>query len=136
MLLLNTTLKRTEQPSLEQRGDVMYARHDFVSLFVPATNDSNAMLVARSREPRIAFPTVGVNCRAVAPGSTVSRMKSSRLSAETSLTRFSRIRPITRPVFSAAITTMDFFSISRPRLPSLMRQFQPAWFRGIRIVKN
>src|SRR3990172_7572825 len=63
MLLLNTTLERTEQPPLKQRGDVMHARHDFVSLFVPAADDRNAMLVARSREPLIAFPPIGVNCR-------------------------------------------------------------------------
>ncbi len=90
MLCLNTTLERTEQPPLEQRGDVMNARHDFVSLFVPDADDRNTMLVARSRKPRIdscasnaeqnrynkfflkvnykslwlAFPPGGVNCRA------------------------------------------------------------------------
>src|ERR1039458_3208902 len=64
MLLLNTTLKRAKQPSLEQRSDIMNAWHDFVSLFLPATNDRNAMFVTRSREPRIAWPSVGVNCRA------------------------------------------------------------------------
>lgn len=64
MLLLNTALESSEQPPLEQRGDGMNARHDFVSLFVPAADDRNVMLVACSREARIAFPPVGVNCRA------------------------------------------------------------------------
>ena len=40
------------------------------------------------------------------------------LSAETSLRCFNRMRPMPRPFFSAATTTMDFFSIPRPRLPS------------------
>ena len=62
MLLLNATLERSEQPSLEQRGDVMNARHDFVSLFVPTADERNAMLVARNREAGIAFPSVRVDC--------------------------------------------------------------------------
>ena len=48
MLLLNPTLKRTEQPSLEQRSDIMDARHDFVSLFDASANGCNDMLVACS----------------------------------------------------------------------------------------
>ena len=62
--MLNTTLERSKQPPLEQRGDVVNARHDFVGLFVPAADDRNTMLVARSRQASVAFPSVGVNCRA------------------------------------------------------------------------
>jgi len=62
MLLLNTALESSEQPPLEQRGDVMNARHDFVSLFVPTADDRHAMFVPCGREARIAFPPVGVNC--------------------------------------------------------------------------
>src|ERR1019366_6173840 len=62
MLLLNASLERSEQPPLEQRGDVMNARHDFVSLFTPAADDRNAMLVTRGREAGIAFPSVRVDC--------------------------------------------------------------------------
>ena len=64
MLVLNAALKGSEQPSFEQRGDVMNARHDFVRLFVPTADDRNARLVACGREARIAFPPVGVNGRA------------------------------------------------------------------------
>ena len=63
MLMLNTTLKSAEQPTLEQRGDVMNARHAFMSLFVPAADDGNVMLVARRRKARITSPSVGVNGR-------------------------------------------------------------------------
>src|ERR1019366_1474467 len=62
MLLLNASLERSEQPPLEQRGDVMNARHDFVSLFIPAADDRNAMIVTRGREAGIAFPSVRVDC--------------------------------------------------------------------------
>jgi transposase len=40
----------------------MNARHDFVSLFIPAADERNAMLVARSRKSGIAFPSVRVDC--------------------------------------------------------------------------
>jgi hypothetical protein len=63
MLLLNPTLKRTEQPSLEQRSDVMDARHDFVSLFDASANGRNEMLVACGRKPGIASPSVRVDSR-------------------------------------------------------------------------
>jgi hypothetical protein len=109
MLMLNTTLKSAEKPSFEQRGEVMNARHDFVSWFVPAADDCQVMFVTYRRMVRITSPSVGVNGHARL---TFSRMKSRRLSAETSLTRFSRMRPMARPFFSAAITTMDFSSIS------------------------
>ena len=62
MLMLNTALKRAEQPALEQRGDVMNPWHDFVSLFVPTADNRNAMFVACDRKARIALPSVGVNC--------------------------------------------------------------------------
>jgi hypothetical protein len=64
MLMLNTALKSAEQLALEQRGEVMNARHDFVSLFVPAADDCNVMLVARHRKACVAPPSVGVNGRA------------------------------------------------------------------------
>lgn len=41
----------------------MHARHGFVSLLVSAANVRNAMLVASSRKPGIAPPSVGMDCR-------------------------------------------------------------------------
>ena len=64
MLMLNTALKGSKQPALEQRGDGMNPRHDFVSLFVPTADDRSVMPVACSREACIAFPPVSVDCRA------------------------------------------------------------------------
>lgn len=64
MLLLHTALKGSEQPPLEQSGDVMNARQDFVSLFVPSADGRHAMLVTCGGEARIAFLPVGVNGRA------------------------------------------------------------------------
>ena len=64
MLLLNAALERSKQPPLEQRGDVMHARHDFVGLFVTGADDSNAMFVTRRWQARVTFPTVGMDCRA------------------------------------------------------------------------
>lgn len=61
MLLLNPTLERTKQPSLEQRSDVMDARHDFVGLFDTSANGRNEMLVACSRKSGIASPSVRVD---------------------------------------------------------------------------
>jgi len=70
MLLLNSALERSEQPPLEPRGDVMNARPDFVSMFVPAADDRHTMRVARSRQAGIAFPPpVGMDCRARDPRS-------------------------------------------------------------------
>ena len=46
MVMLYTALKSAEPPALEPRGNVMNARHGFVSLFVPAADDRNTMLVA------------------------------------------------------------------------------------------
>ena len=113
--MVNPTLERTEHPPLEQRGDVMHTRHDFVSLFIPTADDRHALLVACSREPRIACPPVGVNDRA----------RFHRLSNEVQQTfggnildAFQSDAPDRSPFFSAATTTMDFFPISRPRLPS------------------
>jgi len=70
MLMLNTALQSAEQPALEQRGRLVNARHDFVSLFVPAADDCHVMFVACRREgtggrkARVASPSVGVNGRA------------------------------------------------------------------------
>ena len=51
MLLLNTTLKRAEQPALEQRGDVVDARHDLVGRIITAANVRGDVPIARSRKP-------------------------------------------------------------------------------------
>lgn len=64
MLGLNTSLKGSESPPLEQRGGVMNWWHDFVSLFVPTADDGYAMRVPCGREARRAFPPGGVHGRA------------------------------------------------------------------------
>ena len=56
---LNASLMSADQPSLEQRGNKMDARHDFMSRVRTATDHGDLMLVARLRKPGIAFPSVG-----------------------------------------------------------------------------
>ena len=57
MLLLDTALKHYTQPPLEQRGDVVNARHDFVAVLVYAGDDRNAMRLARIWEAGISSRT-------------------------------------------------------------------------------
>ena len=64
MLLLNSTLKCTEQPSLEQRGDVMDARHKFVSVFRAGADHCYLVWISRLFKTVIAPPSIGMNCRA------------------------------------------------------------------------
>ena len=79
--------------------------HDFISLFVPAADDHKTGF--SSREACVAFPLIGVDCRAR------FYVKSSRLTVESSLRRFSRMRLLARSVFTATTKSMDFFSIPR-----------------------
>ena len=63
MLVLDAALVRADQPSLEERGDVVDARHDLVSRIATAADDSDLMLVAGRRQPGIAAPSIGVDHR-------------------------------------------------------------------------
>jgi hypothetical protein len=61
MLMLDAALVGANQPSLEQRGDEVDARHDFVSRVGAAADDSGLMLIASRRQSRVTAPSVGLN---------------------------------------------------------------------------
>ena len=61
--MLDATLVSTDQPSLEQRGDEVDARHDFVRRVGAAAEDGDLMLVTGRRQSGITPPAVGVNHR-------------------------------------------------------------------------
>src|SRR5208337_3146623 len=63
MLMLDAALVSTDQPSLEQRGDEVDARHDFVRRVGAAAEDRDLMLVTGRRQSGITPPAVGVNHR-------------------------------------------------------------------------
>src|SRR5580700_8989230 len=63
MLMLDATLVSTDQPSLEQRGDEVDARHDFVRRVGAVAEDRDLMLVTGCRQSGITSPAVGVNHR-------------------------------------------------------------------------
>src|SRR5208283_2434942 len=63
MLMLDATLVSTDQPSLEQRGDEVDARHDFVRRVGVVAEDRDLMLVTGRRQSGITSPAVGVNHR-------------------------------------------------------------------------
>src|SRR5271165_2173902 len=63
MLMLDATLVSTDQPSLEQRGDEVDARHDFVRRVGAVAEDRDLMLVTGRRQSGITSPAVGVNHR-------------------------------------------------------------------------
>src|SRR5271165_1276976 len=63
MLMLDATLVSTDQPSLEQRGDEVDARHDLVRRAGAAAEDRDLMLVTGRRQSGITPPAVGVNHR-------------------------------------------------------------------------
>ena len=63
MLVLDAALMRSDQPSLEQRRDVVNAGHDLVGRIETAADDGDLMLVAGRRQPSIAAPAVGVDGR-------------------------------------------------------------------------
>src|SRR5208283_88293 len=63
MLMLDATLVSTDQPSLEQRGDEVDARHDFVRWVGAVAEDRDLMLVTGRRQSGITSPAVGVNHR-------------------------------------------------------------------------
>ena len=63
MLMLDATLVSTDQPSLEQRGDEVDARHDFVRRVGAVAEDRDLMLVTGRRQSGITPPAVGVNHR-------------------------------------------------------------------------
>jgi hypothetical protein len=63
MLMLDATLVSADQPSLEQRGDEVDARHDFVRWVGAAAEDRDLMLVTGRRQSGITPPAVGVNHR-------------------------------------------------------------------------
>ena len=64
MLILDTTLERTEPPPLEQRGDVMDARHDLVGLFGASADHRDTVGIACIRKSSVASPAIGMNGRA------------------------------------------------------------------------
>ena len=53
MLMLDATLVSADQPSLEQRGDEVDARHDFVRWVGAAAEDRDLMLVTGRRQSGI-----------------------------------------------------------------------------------
>jgi hypothetical protein len=59
--MLEAALVGANQSSLEQRGDEVDARHDFVSRVGAATDNSGLMLIASRRQSRITAPSVGMN---------------------------------------------------------------------------
>ena len=61
MLQLNLTLKRTEQPALEQRSDVVDAWHDLVGGFFSVANVRDAVFVTGGRKVGITSPSIGMN---------------------------------------------------------------------------
>src|SRR3954467_956518 len=109
MLVLNPALERPHDPSLEQRGDLVDARHDDVGRIGAAADDGDLVAVAGVLEPAVARPSW-----TTLPGSTALRTKDIRLSAETSPTSRRRTRP--KPSFSTAIATMALRSVW-PRPP-------------------
>ena len=58
MLMLDATLVSADQPSLEQRGDEVDARHDFVRRVGAAAENRDLMLVTGRRLSGIAPPAV------------------------------------------------------------------------------
>lgn len=61
--LLDAALKRAHEPALEQRGDVMDARHEFVRRIGRAADHRNAMTVAGGLEAVVAFPAISMEWR-------------------------------------------------------------------------
>ena len=84
--------------------------HDFISLFVPAADDHKTGF--SSREACVAFPLIGVDCRAR------FYVKSSRLTVESSLRRFSRIRLLAQSVSHCCDQYDGFFLDSARHSPS------------------
>jgi hypothetical protein len=77
--------------------------------FVAAADDDDFVLVASLRQAGIAAPPVVWTTQ---PGATTSLTKGMRLLPDTSVMRRSRIRPIPRPVFSAATATIALAAVS------------------------
>ena len=86
----------------------MNAGHDHVGRIETAADDGDLMLVAQRRQASIAAPAVSVDGRS---GHGDSLNEGVRLSADTSATWRWRMRPMPRPLFSAATPTMALSSV-------------------------
>lgn len=64
MLVLDAALQRSHEPPLEQRGDLVDARHDDVSRIGAGADDGDRMPVASRRQTGIAAPAIGLDGRA------------------------------------------------------------------------
>ena len=64
MLILDTTMERTEQPPREPRCDCRDARHDLVGLFEASADHRDTVGIACIRKSSVASPAIGLNGRA------------------------------------------------------------------------
>ncbi len=64
MLILDTTVERTEQPPREPRCDCRDARHDLVGLFEASADHRDTVGIACIRKSSVASPAIGLNGRA------------------------------------------------------------------------
>ncbi len=63
MRMLNAALVSSDQPSFEQRGHEVDARHDFVSRIGAIAYDADVVPITSRRQPVVATPAVGVDHR-------------------------------------------------------------------------
>ena len=61
--MTDAALQRAEQPTLQERGDRVHARHRLVRGIGADANHAHPVLVAGRLEPGVAAPAVGVDRR-------------------------------------------------------------------------
>jgi hypothetical protein len=115
MPMLEAALVGANQSSLEQRGDEVDARHDFVSRVGAATDNSGLMLIASRRQSRITAPSVGMNDSPKLHGA-LDEGKQAVCRDIPDMLKADAAEP--RPFFPAAMAMMALRSVSRPRVPA------------------
>src|SRR5664279_3904705 len=63
MLMLDATVERSHEPSLEQRGDLVNPRHQFMGCFGSAADRTDVVSVTQRGQTGVAPPTVSMDRR-------------------------------------------------------------------------
>lgn len=92
--MTDRSLMRSHQPPFEEGDHEVDSRHQLRRSLLLPLQDRDVVLVAIVPQGQVARPAVGVD---YAAGSTDSFTKGNRLSAEASMIRRMRIRPIPGP---------------------------------------